>query len=546
MTLTRTTVRVLIAVMTIALGGIVYLQVRLFLANAALRQDSFKGNVLGAMNYAASKVEESDLRERFFNAGPPPPPTVYHVRATAGAATVFTTVQPSFSARVENGKLSYHLEQPQKVSIKLYDALGRLDTVLVEARKAPGTHVIILPKVETGDARFLRIRSDSGSSVFKWQGVQSGGYAVESGADTVKDIVLRVAQTFKRTDGSRHINASLLDSALTEGLSRNGIGLPYVFAVVNLENDSLLAGNASAITPDHNRFTLPLFADDFSGTSAELAVSFPTYRSNLVREYLPELGLNLLFLGIVVACFWYAVRTLLRQQEFSGRMSDFINNMTHEFKTPLSTIALAREALDRPDVIRSKGKLRRYTRIIGEEYSRMRNQVDQILEMAALEEGDTEFHRAPIDVHELLRKTSEHCSLQLQTLGGTLTMELTASRPVVFADALHLENVLRGILDNAIKYSSGPPQVLISTLNTGTLLSVRITDHGIGIPKEHLSKVFDKYFRVPKGNIHDVKGFGLGLSYARLVVESHGGTIAIESASDRGTTVTLNLPTLPS
>jgi signal transduction histidine kinase len=562
MKLTKNTVRLLVALMIVALGGLIFLQVRLFLNNVELKHEAFRRNVVSALNDAAAKLEEIDLRDRFFTVKTEGPirlrrpsdvPFYSNVFITSehGARTdtarkfSFTSVQKSLSTRVEGDRLTYNLDQNQRVRVALFDVLGRVDTILVDEKKRQGTYEVRLP--QNRGLRILKVETDSASSVFRWEGKAVAGYVADTNVHTVGNIVLRVAETFKSGQLpvlARRLRPGLVDSVLKEQFNRNGIDLPVAYAVFALPQDSLLFGNAD-LTRRENRsdsYTTMLFAGDFSGNAGELVVRFPTYGAFLFTEFLPELILNILFLAVVTGSFWFTVRILVRQKEFAGRLSDFINNMTHEFKTPLSTIALASEALHRSDVLQSKAKIRRYNRIIGEEYERMRGQVDKILDMAALEEGDVEFHREPVDLHALVLKTAEHASLEIAKRGGTLLTELKAARRTILADAIHLENALRSVLDNAVKYSPAVPEISISTENIQDTVLVRISDRGIGIAREHQQRVFEKYFRVPTGNIHDIKGFGLGLSYVRLVTEAHGGKAVIESESGKGTTVTLRLP----
>ena len=547
MKLTKNTVRLLVALMIVALGGLILLQVRLFLNNVDLKQEAFRRNVVSAMNSAAARLEEIDLRDRFFTVQTEGPPRVRRHAPPDSARNkfFFTSIHNSLSTKVEGERLTYSLEHPQQVTVRMYDVLGRLDTILVETTKEQGTHEVLLPKGR--GTRILKVKTDSASSVIRWEGTTATGFSTSTRTDTIGTIVLRVAETFK--SGAlpvlaRRLRPGLVDSVLKAEFARNDIDLPVTYAVFELPHDSLLFGNPE-LAAESNRsdgFVSMLFANDFSGHAGELVVRFPTYRTYLVMEFLPELSLNILFLAVVTGCFWFTIHTLVRQREFAGRVTDFINNMTHEFKTPLSTIALASEALHRSDVLQSKKKIRRYNKIIGEEYTRMRGQVDKILDMAALEEGDVEFHRESVDLHMLITRIAEHVSLEVSARGGTLTTDLRAAVRTVLADAIHMENALRSVLDNAVKYSPACPEIAVSTENVHGTVLVRISDRGIGISREHQHSVFEKYFRVPTGNVHDVKGFGLGLSYVKLVVEAHGGNVALESESGKGTIVTLQLP----
>jgi two-component system phosphate regulon sensor histidine kinase PhoR len=254
------------------------------------------------------------------------------------------------------------------------------------------------------------------------------------------------------------------------------------------------------------------------------------------------LSSSFILLGVVVFGFVYTVRTIYKQRQFAGLMVDFINNMTHEFKTPISTIALASEALANPEIVRDENRLLRYNRIIRDENTRMRNQVEKILEMAALEEGDYELNIAAVDAHKIIADAVQNIALQIEKRGGKIECQLRAAAPVIDADEVHLANIIHNLLDNANKYSPETPVIKIATENDGDGLHIRIADNGIGLRPEDQKRVFEKYYRVPTGNVHDVKGFGLGLSYVRLMVEAHGGTITVKSEYQKGSEFEIWLP----
>ena len=244
---------------------------------------------------------------------------------------------------------------------------------------------------------------------------------------------------------------------------------------------------------------------------------------------------------IIVWGFVYAVRTILLQKRMAGLMTDFVNNMTHEFKTPISTVALAVEAIARPEVTGQKDKVLQYNKVIRDETTRLRRQVEKILEMATLERGEYELHIEPVDVHALIREASTGLALQIAQRGGTLTLALEADDPTVLADKVHLTNIVNNLLDNANKYSSGPPAITMQTTVRDHRFVLTVSDKGIGIPPEHVARVFEKYYRVPTGNRHDVKGFGLGLSYVKMMLEARGGTTSLQSSPGVGTVVEVTL-----
>jgi two-component system phosphate regulon sensor histidine kinase PhoR len=383
-------------------------------------------------------------------------------------------------------------------------------------------------------------------STFKWEGGKHKASYVVSDTDIRRKKILdRVSSGFYARDDipiAKHFSSATLDSLVGSSLRAQAITIPYEFGI--FRNTSMEAGRTTLSEKElsESEFKASLTNLRPFETPEILHVHFPTYRTYLFTELIPEVGSTLFLVLIIIFCFVYVVRTILRQKEFAGRLSDFINNMTHEFKTPISTISLASEAIARPENARSQPKVKRYNGMIADENNRMKKQVEKILQMSALEEGDYELNLVSVDVHKIITKAVENLSLQMTTRKGTITTDLRARQSSIQADAVHLENIVHNILDNAVKYSNGDPRIVVSTDSTAGQFVLRVQDNGIGIAPEHLQKVFEKYYRVPTGNIHDVKGFGLGLSYVKLVTEAHKGSIAIQSQLRKGTTVELRFP----
>ena len=232
----------------------------------------------------------------------------------------------------------------------------------------------------------------------------------------------------------------------------------------------------------------------------------------------------------------------MKEKKISEHTTDFLNNMTHEFKTPLTNIALAGKMIIKDPAVNPEDKIKHYSEIILEENEKLRLQVEQVLSMTALERGEIPLQKTELDFHELIHESLKYISIQIENKQGNIKLNLDAERPVVMGDRTHLTNALCNLVDNAIKYSREKPELTIQTSNTGQNLIVVISDEGIGIEKEYQKKVFDKFFRVPTGDVHDVKGFGLGLAYIKKIVELHGGTIELQSEKGKGTTFTITFP----
>ena len=551
MKLSRTKVRAIIFLIVCALGGLMFLQYRLLMNSVQLKDQTFRRNVIAAMNFAVDKLQEIDARNAFFivsDSSTIPKP----IRSGNDSSITisFMASGPGGTTKVENNRIQNTSNRPQRVLIRAFNVLGKVDTTIVDTSRTKEIRKIARPKNRFAKGvYYVQVRTDSTTTTTRLEGGKQS-YAFSFNDEDVKKgkVVKRIADSFspmRYIPLCSRFSRDLVDSVLAYSLASHDVPLAFEFGVVT--DDSLSLGRTKMPKAElvKSEYQVPVIPLEPVPASESLFLVFPGYRSYLVGTFLPELGSTLLLLGIIIWCFVYTIRTILRQREFAGRLTDFINNMTHEFKTPISTIALASEAMAQPEVQSSRTKVSRYTKVITDENRRMRGQVDKILQMAALEEGETEFTLTSVDIHDIVKRAVANIELLVTARKGAITTALNAGQAHVRGDAVHLENVVHNILDNAVKYSEDPPSVTVSTALTGDRLSLTVSDQGIGIPKEYLDRVFDKYFRVPTGNIHDVKGFGLGLSYVRLIVEAHGGTVSLRSNPGSGTIVELAIPIDP-
>ena len=240
--------------------------------------------------------------------------------------------------------------------------------------------------------------------------------------------------------------------------------------------------------------------------------------------------------------FWRTILLLIKEKRISEHTTDFLNNMTHEFKTPLTNIALASKMMMKDSTINHEDKIKHYSGIILEENEKLKLQVEQVLSMTALERGEIPIQKTELDFHQLIHDALKSISIQIENKKGHLQLNLNADQFVILGDKSHLTNALNNLIDNAIKYSNEAPEITIETLNADQSLIVIISDKGIGIDQEYQKKVFDKFFRIPKGDVHDVKGFGLGLAYVKKIIELHKGTIELESEKGVETVFKITLP----
>lgn len=285
-----------------------------------------------------------------------------------------------------------------------------------------------------------------------------------------------------------------------------------------------------------------LFPNDIFNNENYLTVYFPRKNTRVIREVWLPITSSILFIVVIISCFIYAIKVIIRQKALSDTKNDFINNMTHEFKTPLATVSLAVEALQDPE-LSSQDKFRsRYLGIIKDENKRLVSQVENVLQAAALDKKDFKLKIELLNLAEILENTVDHFGLQVEKKGGQITFVNELTDPMVEGDLFHLTHIFNNLLDNANKYSPENPTISIEAKDDPEQVHITIKDEGIGMNKDAQRKIFDKFYRVPTGNVHDVKGFGLGLSYVKTMLEAHKGGIQVSSELGKGSSFTINLP----
>jgi two-component system phosphate regulon sensor histidine kinase PhoR len=360
------------------------------------------------------------------------------------------------------------------------------------------------------------------------------------------DLIQRVLSRLWTSENlplDERIDSVLIDSLILTKLRDTNIDLDYIFGVKLASADSLLLGSAEFLSELlETDYRSRLFPYDILAPQVELLLYFPGRTVFIWQQMIPILITICLLMVVIIITFVLTVRTIIRQKRNSQLMAEFVNNMTHEFKTPISTIALATEAILRPDMISNNEKVSEYSGLIRDENIRMRRQAEKILQMAALEEGNLKLKIDLIDIHEVINEAVNNLSLTVAQKGGSISSNLRADKTVIKGDRIHIGGIISNLLDNANKYSPDEPQIKIESYNAEDGIYIRVTDNGVGIKSDDLKMVFDKYFRVSSGNRHDVKGFGLGLSYVKLMVEAHGGNIELKSQYQKGTQAEIFLP----
>lgn len=345
------------------------------------------------------------------------------------------------------------------------------------------------------------------------------------------------------------VYGKLTKAFVKEGLSNVRFEFAITFNADNFEFEmqSEHFRQESFDTLHFHRILIPIVAEnatDFQSLMAyeHLFIIIPNFKVQVWRSLSWMIIFSALFTAIIIAAFFITVKTLLNQKKMSEIKSDFINNMTHEFKTPIATISLAVDALKNEKVYRDQTKWQYFNNIIKEENRRMNKHVETILQAALMEKQEFKLHFQPLQLHTLLQNTVSNFQLQLQEKNGKVEYLLNASNDVIEADETHFTNVISNLIDNAIKYAKENLILKIITHSTPKYVVLQIQDNGIGMSKETVKRIFEKFYRAHTGNLHNVKGFGLGMSYVKSVVDEHKGKIKVESVLGKGSTFTLEIP----
>jgi len=344
---------------------------------------------------------------------------------------------------------------------------------------------------------------------------------------------------------STRVDNEEIDNLLKDQLHMKGINIGYEYAVVDRGINHVVF---SDYKPENEKdvllssFSTKLFPNDFSAGENYLTIFFPDQAGFLFKQIWLTLTSSVFLVFLIIFCFAYAIFAIIRQKKLSEIKNDFINNMTHEFKTPISTVALACEALQDKDIQKNEFFITKYVEAIRDENKRLGRQVEKVLQMATLDKKEYKLKFEELDVHQIIEKALSHINLTVEKRGGSINKNLIASNNIIISDEVHLTNIIYNLLDNANKYSYDKPEIRIDTEDHHLGLLIRITDNGIGMTKETIGKIFDKFYRVSTGNIHDIKGFGLGLTYVKTILMALGGQIKVKSVPTKGSSFEIILP----
>ena len=358
----------------------------------------------------------------------------------------------------------------------------------------------------------------------------------------------RIRSTFKNyisnTPIHKRLNVNELDYVLKREFDAKMIVTPYEFGIYDNGLATKIKSNNYSEKQNGYRYSIPIFQDDDSIRNYELLISFPEKDQYVFSSILTIGGLTLFLTLFIVLVSSSALYQIIQQKKISEIKTDFINNMSHEFKTPIATINLALDAISNPKVIETPTKVFKYVKMIREENIRMLSQVENVLRISQLGRSNQPIQKIMVDIHKIILDAVSHIQLILKDKSGDLKMHLNAKQTLVSGNKSHLTNVVVNLLDNAVKYCDQIPKVIVETYNENNSFIIKIKDNGIGMTSVEQKRIFDKFFRAASGDIHNVKGHGLGLAYVKKIIDLHKGEIKLKSKKDFGTTFIIRIPNI--
>ncbi len=539
--MTRRLIFTIIILMSTALIGLMIIQIYWIKSAHYAREASFKRSVDEAMSAIVSKIEKLEAVQRL---------RTYKESASlyrkADSLTFLIDIridqlanqQPDLSKK-EREKLSKLMKSQILNQSRKWRPIQGIDSVLIDT-----THLNSAGKEEA--PALLQASNTQKDTLLAILNMKRNKVLEELQRRSF--IVNEVFHDFMGNRSSlpveKRIHPALLDSLINTELESRGINTAYEYGVY-VPDRNLLTLQRTGDFPEKLLslgFALPLFPNETSNTPSYLLLYFPNESRFLLTQLWWMLLLSVTLMFAIVFAFSYTIIAIIRQKKLHEMKNDFINNMTHEFKTPISTISLACQALSDKEVTTSPEIFSVYITMIREENNRLATMSEKILEAATIDKGKMKMKMEELDFHAIIRNAIEKVRLQVEARNGHLTMSLMAESTMILADKVHITNVVFNLLDNANKYSPNSPEITVSSTNYNGNLVLMVKDKGLGISKRNQKKIFDKLYRIPTGNLHNVKGFGLGLSYVKFIIERHHGDISVNSEPGKGTIFTITLP----
>jgi len=513
----------LVALMSLSLIGIIFVQSYWINTSIANREDQFATTVIQILESTSKKIEKQE-RNNYFN-------RLEKLIDSLGQLPSQTVIS--------------ELNVIQKDSRTNETFLHR-SGIIEENYKVPTSEYF--EGADNDSITLKKIYGKSETSFFDELGIDQSKVTVQERIDRVNQLpeysVLQLEEIYKTLANKRPVHKRLTNNQvnliLAQELFDKGLNLEYEFAVYS--NDLATSVHSEEYELLKNiEYSTTLFEDNLIG-NFNLRLTFPNKKKFLLSSMLSMVILSIAFIVVIILVFAFALYQLLRQRQISQIKTDFINNMTHEFKTPIATINLALDAIRNPKIMGDDSKVKRYLGMIGEENKRMHAQVENVLRISRLEKKQLDIKKEKFELHDLIEDAIPHIELMVEDRGGVIETNFEAKTSTVLVNESHFTNVIVNILDNAIKYSPEAPVIDVFTETVRNSIVLKITDKGNGMTKSVQKKIFEKFYREHTGNVHNVKGHGLGLAYVKQIIDDHQGEIFVESEKEKGTTFIIKLP----
>ena len=529
----------LIFMMLFSLVGIIWVQV-IWIGNAInIRNESFNAIAIASINDAAKSIESS-RRMNFFNNYLLKEP--YESQNEEAVISGYLNIE-SYSLG-SDGDFSFKITNQSVTGIP-----GEKPVIITHDTTITADSTVYISKSFDDSGKMTIVNSkDAAMSNAGSMYVRPKEFVgwLKRRQDEFKNMSDQMISEVYQWEKTMELDNQAIEYALKRSLMFSGIQTPFEFAVIR--NGVVNEGTYRKSDKDDflkSNYMVHLFPDNLIRQDLVLSVIFPERTNYIFGSMAWILGGSLLFSLIILATFALSLFFIIRQKKISEMKSDFINNMTHEFKTPISTISLAADTITNSKVIRDESSIRHFISMIKKENSRMNKKVETILQIASLDRKEIEFRFEKLSLHAIIERAVEAIEILLLQRNGTIKLILNASNPVIYGDNDHLINLVNNLLDNAIKYSEEAPEIVIETKNNEKGIILSVTDKGIGMSKSVQNRIFDRFYRQTSGNVHDVKGFGLGLNYAFAIVDAHKGEIKVDSEPGKGSRFDVFLPFKP-
>jgi two-component system, OmpR family, phosphate regulon sensor histidine kinase PhoR len=533
----------LIIMMLLSIFGIIWVQI-VWIRNAIkIRNESFNNAVYISLTNAANAIESS-RKLNFFNNFVMDDPGLNNnsVRGSSNYLSINSNnsdsgtnlrvkiTNQSFSGNYDTGRITIN---DRSYTIKGDTTIvTNADSLIYSATQLPGKMTIIEPGQElNSNSKTFYVRQ---SDFIDWVKKRSSEF------QNMSDKIIAEIYQWEKT---LELDNKEIEFSLKQSFSFAGIQTPFEYAVV--KNGEVQPGTfKSSEKKDFlkSNYMVRLFPGNIIRQDLILSVVFPE-RTNYVLGSISWLLVgSFLFSLFILATFGLSLYFIITQKKISEIKSDFINNMTHEFKTPIATISLAADTITNPKIINNEASIRHFIGMIKKENSRMNKKVETILQIASLDKKEIEFRFENVSLHTIIEHAVDTIEIQVQQRNGRVDLKLEAAGHTVYGDSEHLASLVNNLLDNALKYSPGSPEITVGTMNRDGGIVVTVEDKGIGMSKSVQSKIFERFYRQSSGNVHDVKGFGLGLNYARAIIEAHKGSISVFSEPGKGSRFDVFIP----